>query len=179
MAAEPICEEGYGPDYLHRPEHSQDRCAECGLYDPPKGPPTETELAEALELMALGWYDEGLIPEHLVADDYASRGLLETGQEHSGEGFCHLSKRGEAFVRVVLRRYSESVDANARQELLARLTDRVQKMLGGDRCPRCKSDLDDVCPIGHAGGDPDSECPVRVASAVSRAALGIPSDKEL
>lgn len=62
------------------------------------------EVAKALKVLALGWYDDGLLPDDLAADESEDEGLLATGRDITDEGFCYVTKEGEEYVRGVLAR---------------------------------------------------------------------------
>lgn len=57
---------------------------------------------DALEIAALGGYDEALMPEDLVANPYEDRGLVRVTRDISDEFDCHMTPEGIAFVRETI-----------------------------------------------------------------------------
>jgi hypothetical protein len=57
------------------------------------------QVLDALEVAALGGYDEELMPEDLVANPYEERGLVRVTRDISDEYYCHMTADGVAFVR--------------------------------------------------------------------------------
>lgn len=93
------------------------------------------EALEALEVAALGAYEEKLMPEDTVANPYEERGLVKVTQDYSGDYSCHWTPEGIEFVRETIEKLraaldtpeadrgrEEAVEARVREELLEALT---------------------------------------------------------
>lgn len=57
---------------------------------------------DALEVAALGGYEERLMPEDTLADPYEARKLVAVTQDYSGEYSCHWTPEGIDFVRTTI-----------------------------------------------------------------------------
>lgn len=74
------------------------------------------KAVEALEVAALGGYDENLLPEDTVANPYEERGLVRVIRDISDEFDCHMTPEGVDFVRTAIEDGRAALQAPIQEE---------------------------------------------------------------